>query len=190
MCLCVCKCTQSMSGSVQAFLQGLLHLGATGQYCVWHDRVETEFWAIHASMCTDDLLLLLCCVEQRVPRKSTLIAAYVILQTQSLLDVCHERAKGLDGLWCAVTTDPRNISTDSNDVNIEMKCQIATSISFQLWGAGLLQQQCKSAYMIGIVLCTLAARDKRWHCPVSTLCIWHDALRLKSCSLGWCKINP
>jgi len=49
-------------------------------------------------MCTDDLLLLLCCVEQRVPRKSILIAAYVILQTQSLFDVCHERAKGLDGL--------------------------------------------------------------------------------------------
>lgn len=106
-------------------------------------------------------------VLKRVPRNSThSLQPISSLQTQSLPDVCHELPKGWDGLDCAVTTDPRNIATDSIDDNIEMKCQVSNKhIPFQLWGAGLLQQQCKNAYIVGIALCTLAARNKRRHCP-------------------------
>lgn len=54
----LCVRTQSISGSVQTLIQGLLHLCAQGQYCVWHDPVETKLWATHASLCTDGWLLL------------------------------------------------------------------------------------------------------------------------------------
>ena len=116
-------------------------------------------------MCTDDLLLLHCCVEQRVPRKSTLSAAYVTLQTQSLLDVCHERAKGRDGLCHAVTPNPQNIARDANDVNIniEMQCQVRNKHSFSAVRHRTLAAAVQECVHTGkwIALCTDAARNKR-----------------------------